>query len=217
MKIAVLGATGQTGMNVVSQALDKGHSVKAIVRTPAKMTITHANLEVVEGNIFSAESLQEHFKDVDAVISTLGFSPFTRPVTGYLNATKAMVTALKSCEKKRLLLMHSWYTQPQSQSKAPFFIRWFLFTIIGSNLTNMYETEQYLESDECQDINYSVILPGGLSNAAVTNTPFLAKEDEYDIKGNGSRIARADVARYLIKTAEEDLHHRKVVSIALDA
>lgn len=81
MKIAVLGATGQTGMNVVSQALDKGHSVKAIVRNPAKMTINHANLEVVEGNIFSAESLQEHFTDVDAVISTLGFSPFTRPVT----------------------------------------------------------------------------------------------------------------------------------------
>lgn len=46
MKIAVLGATGQTGQHLVNQALQQGHSVTAVVRNPGKLTITHENLKV---------------------------------------------------------------------------------------------------------------------------------------------------------------------------
>lgn len=48
MKIAVLGATGQTGLQLVSQALQQGHIVTAIVRNPGKMTITNDNLKVIQ-------------------------------------------------------------------------------------------------------------------------------------------------------------------------
>lgn len=47
MKIAVLGATGQTGQELVQQALQQGHTVTAIVRNPAKLTVTHDNLKVL--------------------------------------------------------------------------------------------------------------------------------------------------------------------------
>ena len=46
MKVAVIGATGPTGMCVVQQALDAGHEVVALVRSPEKMTIQHDNLQV---------------------------------------------------------------------------------------------------------------------------------------------------------------------------
>ena len=46
MKIAVIGATGQTGQCVVQQALDEGHEVIALVRSPEKMTIEHKALQV---------------------------------------------------------------------------------------------------------------------------------------------------------------------------
>ena len=45
-KLAVLGATGQTGQCVVQQALEHGHVVVAIVRNPQKMKISHNNLKV---------------------------------------------------------------------------------------------------------------------------------------------------------------------------
>lgn len=38
-KLVVFGATGRTGKEVVKQALDKGHHVTAIVRTPEKLNI----------------------------------------------------------------------------------------------------------------------------------------------------------------------------------
>lgn len=39
LKLVVFGATGRTGKEVVKQALDKGHHVTAIVRTPEKLNI----------------------------------------------------------------------------------------------------------------------------------------------------------------------------------
>lgn len=46
MKLAVLGATGQTGQFLVSQALQQGHDVTALVRNVTKLTIQHKNLKV---------------------------------------------------------------------------------------------------------------------------------------------------------------------------
>ena len=39
LKLVVFGATGRTGREVVKQALEKGHHVTAVVRTPEKLTI----------------------------------------------------------------------------------------------------------------------------------------------------------------------------------
>lgn len=37
MKLGILGASGRTGRLVVRKALDAGHNVRALVRTPAKI------------------------------------------------------------------------------------------------------------------------------------------------------------------------------------
>ena len=47
-----------------------------------------------------------------------------------------------------------------------------------------------------------------------TEAEFLATEDNWFVPGVSGRIQRADVARYLLKTVEEDLHHQKIVAIA---
>ena len=38
MKLAVLGATGRTGQHLVRQALEQGHEVAVLARTPTKLT-----------------------------------------------------------------------------------------------------------------------------------------------------------------------------------
>jgi uncharacterized protein YbjT (DUF2867 family) len=37
MSLLVLGATGGTGIELVRQAIDRGHSVTAFVRSPARL------------------------------------------------------------------------------------------------------------------------------------------------------------------------------------
>ena len=75
MKVAVVGATGQTGQPLVQQALDAGHEVVALVRDATKLKITHEKLTVVVADLFSIDDLKTNLNDVEAVFSTLGFSP----------------------------------------------------------------------------------------------------------------------------------------------
>jgi len=41
------GATGNSGLQVIQQAIERGHSVKALVRTPHKVEMQHQNLKVL--------------------------------------------------------------------------------------------------------------------------------------------------------------------------
>ncbi|XP_067894876.1 flavin reductase (NADPH)-like [Heterodontus francisci] len=118
MKLSVLGATGQTGQFLVRQALEQGHVVKAVVRTPSKLTIQHDNLKVVEANIFSADSLVEHLTEQDVIMSCLGFpiSIFSR-VTGYTESIKAIVAAMRAAKVTQIIAMTSWYTKRCKRSE----------------------------------------------------------------------------------------------------
>jgi len=213
MKLAILGATGQTGLEAVKQALAAGHQVTALVRNPDKMTISDDKLNVVSADIFDAENLKNHFTGHDAVLSCLGFSHKTPKVTGYTDATNAMVTAMRSSSVSRLVLCHSWYTEEASRSQAMFLIRWFLLPMIKPVLDNMREVEVWLEQ-EAGDINYTVVRPAGLTNNSVTDKEFSVEEDFY-VPGGSGRIARADVARFMLQSVSEEKYHKKAVSIAV--
>ena len=94
-RIALFGATGQTGIPLVVQALQcKDVSlVKTLVRNSGKMESAigahsdelsddqKSKLVIVEvGDIFQEESLVPHLTEVDVVVSTLGFN-VQRPST----------------------------------------------------------------------------------------------------------------------------------------
>lgn len=73
MKLAVFGATGKTGLEVVRQALDAGHEVTAFARSPAKLRVEHEQLRVVQGDVLrDPAAIDEAVRGQDAVISTLG-------------------------------------------------------------------------------------------------------------------------------------------------
>lgn len=46
MKLLLLGATGPTGQQLVSEALNEGHEVIAVVRSPEKLTTQNDKLKV---------------------------------------------------------------------------------------------------------------------------------------------------------------------------
>ena len=52
MRVAVLGATGETGREVVTALLDAGHTVTALVRDPARLPVTHSSLTLTLADVF---------------------------------------------------------------------------------------------------------------------------------------------------------------------
>ncbi|MPY49351.1 NAD(P)-dependent oxidoreductase [Streptomyces acidicola] len=70
--IAVFGANGTIGSAIVREALDRGHTVTAVVRDPAKVTERHANLTVTTGDILDAQLVAAAAKGHDVVVSAVG-------------------------------------------------------------------------------------------------------------------------------------------------
>jgi putative NADH-flavin reductase len=83
MHLAVLGATGRTGIEVLGQAPDRGHDVRAFVRDAGKLPAElreHDRLAAVEGDAYTGEGVAAAVggdagngtEAVDAVVSVLG-------------------------------------------------------------------------------------------------------------------------------------------------
>ena len=71
MKVAVFGANGRVGNLVVGILLEQGHMVRAFVHGSTQFT-EHKNLEVIQGDIYSASEVSGAVAGSDAVVSTLG-------------------------------------------------------------------------------------------------------------------------------------------------
>jgi nucleoside-diphosphate-sugar epimerase len=56
----------------VEQALEKGHTVTAFARDPAKVRTRHQNLRIAEGDILDYDSVEAALRGQDAVLSALG-------------------------------------------------------------------------------------------------------------------------------------------------
>ncbi|MFE2374908.1 NAD(P)-dependent oxidoreductase [Streptomyces sp. NPDC059398] len=76
MRIAILGASGRTGSTLVGQALERGHEVVALVRTPAGTTgpvPDPRRLEVRQADVTVPGGFPA-IGDVDVVVAAIGIS-----------------------------------------------------------------------------------------------------------------------------------------------
>ena len=69
MKIALIGATGFVGSNLLREALLRGHAVTALVRDPAKLAEAPARLAVVAGDVHDPARLAQELAGHDLVLS----------------------------------------------------------------------------------------------------------------------------------------------------
>ncbi|MFD8794240.1 NAD(P)-dependent oxidoreductase [Streptomyces vinaceus] len=69
-KIALFGATGTIGTRVLREALDRGHEVTAVVRDPAKLVGSGA--EMMPGDVLDPHSVAEAAVGQDVVVSAVG-------------------------------------------------------------------------------------------------------------------------------------------------
>lgn len=70
MEIAIFGATGRVGEQILKQALADGHHVKALVRS-TKLE-PHPNLEMIVGDVRKAEDVERVIAGTGAVFSAIG-------------------------------------------------------------------------------------------------------------------------------------------------
>src|SRR5918998_4670910 len=74
--ITVMGATGNTGRKIAELLLEAGEEVRALGRSPEKLSELHAlGAETVTGDVRDAHYLASTFADADAVYTLTAFDP----------------------------------------------------------------------------------------------------------------------------------------------
>jgi uncharacterized protein len=71
-RITLFGATGMIGSRVLTDALDRGHDVVAVVRDPAKLTRDDPALQVVTGDVLDPETVTAAATGQDVVVNAVG-------------------------------------------------------------------------------------------------------------------------------------------------
>lgn len=104
MKIVLIGASGFVGSHLLTEALQRGHQVTAVVRHPEKITVSHPNLTVKKGDVLNEDEVAALVAGQDAVISA--YNPGwhnPRIYEEFLEGAQAIQRGVKKAGVKRLL------------------------------------------------------------------------------------------------------------------
>ncbi|XP_050398589.1 flavin reductase (NADPH) [Patella vulgata] len=213
MKVAVLGATGPSGQAVVEEALSRGHEVLALVRNPDGMTVTHEKLQVQKIDLADEETVIPHMKGCDAVVSCIGSkASFFSGITLYSDTIKVIASSMRKANVNRFVCMSAWgtkYTQYE-----PWFMTYLLRPLfLRTVLADMSRMEDYIQA-ECQDINYTVVRPPGLTLNESTGKEIKTSDGQFVPNTKGS-IPRKDVAKFILQCLETHDWDRKMVAITV--
>ncbi len=119
MKIALLGASGFVGTEIIGQGLEQQCEIKVLVRSLEKMRDLQAKVDIVQGDYFNRESLSEAVEGVDAILSTIG-PPETRKSDltpeHFKAAMKNLVEVMREFKIHRFIYLASTGTSYQGES-----------------------------------------------------------------------------------------------------
>lgn len=207
-RILVLGATGGTGQQVVSQALQKGHLVTVLVRTPERLTTTSDRLRVLTGSVTDdAPALAAAVRGQDVVISALGAGKSLKPSGLIARSVPAIVRAMKD-EGVRRLIFTSGYGVGATRRDVPLLPR----VLIRLLLRDIYADKDAGEADlRRSDLDWTLVYPVTLTNGPRTGQYRVG--ERLTLRGFPT-ISRADVADFLLSQVEDGTHVRQGVLIS---
>lgn len=208
MKLLVLGATGGTGREVVTQALEAGHDVTVLVRDPTRLTVTLDHRHVVTGSVTdNQDALIEATRGQNAVISALGVGNSLKSNGLIARSVPAIVQAMTAAGVRRLVFMSACGVG-DTWRDVPFVPRIFMRTLLRDLFADKAAGEEILRHS---GLDWTLVYPVMLTNGPRTGR--CRAGERLDLHGF-PRISRADVAAFLLSQVSDGAYIRKGVIIS---
>lgn len=193
MKLTIFGGTGRTGKHVVQQALDAGHTVTVLARTPAKLGIDHPALTVVQGDIADATKVAEAVRGSDAVISALGPAN-NKPEYTITTGTRHIIDAMKAAGVRRLIVSAgAGVGDPNDKPQFINHVISFMLDVVSKNVVEDMRRVVALVRES--GLDWTIVRVPMLTDDAASGT---IREGWVGVN-TGARLSRADMAAYMLK------------------
>jgi putative NADH-flavin reductase len=207
-KLLVLGATGGTGREIVSQALDAGHHVTAFVRNPDKMAMRHDRLRFAHGDVpGGGPPLGDAVRGQDVVISALGRGQSFKADSLMQRSIPSIVNAMHANHVRRLIFMSS-FGLGDTSGDAPFLSRMFAGVFLRGIYADKIAAEALLKRS---DLEWTIVHPSALTNGPLTRH---YRSGEHLPLSGFPKISRADTAHFILGQVDDRSFVRKTVLIS---
>jgi putative NADH-flavin reductase len=207
MKLVVLGATGGTGLEIVRQAIERGHSITAFARSPERLKSFRDQITVRQGDLLKYAKLEKAIQGHDAVVS--GFGPRVPISKNDANLLQQFAVALT------MAMLHAGVSRVVVESVALLFRdslvpptylfgRLFFPGIVADSSAMERVFRQ-------NGVDWTFVRPPQL-----TGEPYTGKYRvrEGHLPPFGFKISRADVADFMVRTVEDYSSINKIVGIS---
>ncbi len=204
MKLAVLGATGGVGLEIVRQAIDRGHFVTAFVRSPERLKPFQDRISVNQGNLLNSSELERAIEGHDAVLS--GFGPRVPIAKADANLLRdfaaALTTAMQHSGVRRVVVVSTAFLFKDSIMPPAYLFGRLFFSGIVVDAGAM---EQIIAAS---GLDWTIVRPPQLTDKPCTGK---YRVREGHLPRFGFNISRADVADCFIKIVEDRAAVGKII------
>ncbi len=209
MRVLIVGASGALGRELVAQALARGHRVTALVRRPEKFSIQHEALRVMGGDVLDPGAVDAAVASQEAVLSCLGHKRWMIPTRILSRGTENLLTAMAQHGVQRYLGVTALGVGASWWRMGLYYTLFVLPVILQFYFWDKLRQERIVRAS---GLDWTIVRPGALTNGRARGR-WRAGE------GIGNplwtvRIARADVARFLLDELVEKRHLRETVAVA---
>ena len=200
MQLTIFGASGQTGRELVEQALHAGRTVTAVVRDPTRLPVRHDRLQVVVADVLDPAAIQPAVAGADAVISALGPRPPRNRSSIMSAGTASVLDAMRATGTSRLVAISAapvatddhGTTLPHRLLAGPL-----LRTLLGGLYADMAIMEDTIRRS---GTDWTIMRPPQLTDGPRTGTYRQAKDSNLC---RGYRISRADLANAILASLDD--------------
>jgi len=202
LHLTIFGGTGRTGRHLVEQALDAGHHVTVLARTPGKLGLEHDRLRVIEGDVQDLTAVARAIEGSGAVLSVLGPTSNT-PDYQVSRGMAHILDAMRAHGVDRLVISTGAGVGGEGDQPQLFnHLISFVLRIAARNvLEDMTRTVQAVRAS---DLAWTVVRVPML-----TDDPAKGSVRVGHVGVNtGPRISRADMARFMLDQLESATHVR---------
>lgn len=188
--IAVIGGTGKSGNYLVEHLLEKGYSMKLLLRTPENFTLENPLIEIVKGDARDFDAVDRLIKGCSAVISKIGQPVGEKSI--FTDATKNVIQSMNSHGIKRYIAITGLNVDTpfdHKNDKVKMATEW------------MYQN--YPKTTKDKQDEYEILMNSNLDWTLVRLPLIIPTSESFPTETNledcvGEKISAADLSEFLV-------------------
>lgn len=220
LDIVVYGATGEVGTHIVEEALNRGHRVTAVSRSPEQVEMQHDRLAVVQGDLLDKASVTEIVEGQDVVVlsvrGVIGDSGTADSALQFI-AAETLVEVLSEQGDNAARLLHVGGSGSLEVEPGVLFAEKLPTIALPKDLEveilgQILALEFYQKVD---DVQWTYVTPPkNFTDGPRTGNYRVGGNEALEDERGRTEVSRADFAVALIDEAEQHSHNRQQISIA---